>query len=148
MAKKKTVAIIGAGVSGLAAAKVFKEKGHEISVFERSHDLGGVWEPSRSYPGIQTQSPKDLYRYTEKAMPDRYPEWPSGAEVHAYLGSYADDHDLGAAISFGADVVSLARRPDGEPGWRLHISRGDGFQPRRTLILLRSVRANSARRTP
>lgn len=126
MATRKSVAIIGAGVSGLAAAKAFKEKGHEVAVFERSHDLGGVWEPSRSYPGIQTQSPKDLYRYTDKVMPRDYPEWPRGAEVHAYLGSYADDHDIRDAITFKAEVVSMVRRPDGVPGWRLEISRDGG----------------------
>ena len=129
MVKKKNVAVIGAGVSGLAAAKVFREKGHDVTVFERSHDLGGVWEPSRSYPDIQTQSPKQLYRYTDKAMPDDYPEWPKGPQVHAYLSSYADDHDLRDCIVYNADVRSMDRRPDGAAGWRLDISR-DGAAPK------------------
>ena len=60
MTKRKNVAIIGGGVSGLAAAKAFDERGHRVFGFERSHDFGGVWELSRSYPGVQTQSPKDL----------------------------------------------------------------------------------------
>ncbi len=126
MVKKKNVAIIGAGVSGLAAAKVFSDKGHDVRVFERSHDLGGVWEPSRSYPGIQTQSPKDLYRYTDKAMPESYPEWPGGAEVHAYLSAYADEFGLMDHCEFNADIRSMNRRPDGKPGWRLEISRSGG----------------------
>ena len=80
MVERKTVCVIGAGVSGLAAAKAFRERGHLVSVVERSHDLGGVWEPTRSYPEVQTQSPKDLYRYTSKPMPDDYPEWPKGPQ--------------------------------------------------------------------
>ena len=48
MVKRKTVAVIGGGVSGLAAAKAFAERGHIVVGFERTHDLGGVWEPSRS----------------------------------------------------------------------------------------------------
>ena len=56
MVKRKTVAVIGGGVSGLAAAKAFDERGHRVLGFERSHDFGGVWEPSRSYPDVQTQS--------------------------------------------------------------------------------------------
>ena len=123
MADKKSVAIIGAGVSGLAAAKVFKEIGHEVSVFERSHDLGGVWEPSRSYPGIQTQSPKDLYRYSDKAMPDSYPEWPNGAQVHDYLGDYANDHNLNRHIQFNTEIKSMNRRKDGKAGWSLSIAK-------------------------
>ncbi len=126
MAKKKNVAVIGAGVSGLAAARVFKQTGHTVSVFERSHDLGGVWEPSRSYPGIQTQSPKELYRYTDKAMPDNYPEWPNGAQVHEYLGAYADDHDLRDLIAFNTQITAMERRTDGEPGWTLSLTEEGG----------------------
>src|SRR6201987_4755053 len=85
MVKRKHVCVIGAGVSGLAAAKAFAARGHTVAIVERSSDLGGVWDPSRSYPDVQTQSPKDLYRYTDKAMPDSYPEWPKGPQVHAYL---------------------------------------------------------------
>ena len=76
MVRRKQVCIIGAGVSGLAAARRFAARGHQITIVERSGDLGGVWEPARSYPDVQTQSPKDLYRYTDKAMPESYPEWP------------------------------------------------------------------------
>lgn len=43
MVEKKKVCVIGAGVSGLAAAKAFKDRGHDVTVVERSHDLGGVW---------------------------------------------------------------------------------------------------------
>ncbi|MEM8689239.1 MAG: NAD(P)/FAD-dependent oxidoreductase [Pseudomonadota bacterium] len=125
---RKNVAVIGAGVSGLAAAKVFKAQGHTVQVFERSHDLGGVWEPSRSYPGIQTQSPKDLYRYTDKAMPDAYPEWPNGAQVHQYLTAYAHDHGLRDLICFNTHVDTMERRADGAPGWRLSL-KTDGQAP-------------------
>jgi cation diffusion facilitator CzcD-associated flavoprotein CzcO len=70
MVSPKHVCVIGAGVSGLATAKAFSTRGHRVTVVERSGDLGGVWEPARSYPEVQTQSPKDLYRYTDRAMPD------------------------------------------------------------------------------
>ena len=123
VAKKKNVAIIGAGVSGLSAAKAFKEIGHSITVFERSHDLGGVWEPTRSYPGIQTQSPKDLYRYTDKPMPDEYPEWPEGAQVHAYLDDYAGDHQLREHIQFETEIKSMDRHANGKAGWTLKVSK-------------------------
>ncbi len=125
MPSKKQVAIIGAGVSGLAAAKAFRERGHDVNVFERSHDLGGVWEPSRSYPGIQTQSPKDLYCYTDKAMPADYPEWPAGKQVHAYLSGYADERGLKDAIEFNTSVENMDRRAGGQPGWTLALSKNE-----------------------
>lgn len=121
MPKRKSVAVIGGGVSGLAAAKAFDERGHRVTGFERSHDIGGVWEPSRSYPDVQTQSPKDLYRYTDLAMPDDYPEWPKGPQVHAYLHAYADRHALSRLFRLNTNVVSMDRRTDGRPGWTLTI---------------------------
>ncbi|MEP1932809.1 MAG: NAD(P)/FAD-dependent oxidoreductase [Roseibium sp.] len=121
MTKRKTVAVIGGGVSGLAAAKAFDERGHRVIGFERSHDFGGVWELSRSYPDVQTQSPKDLYRYTDLPMPDDYPEWPKGPQVNAYLHAYADKHKLARLYQLNINVVSMDRRQDGAPGWVLTL---------------------------
>lgn len=39
----KRVAIVGAGVSGLASVKCCLEEGLEPTCFERSDDLGGLW---------------------------------------------------------------------------------------------------------
>jgi Fe-S oxidoreductase len=45
--KMKRVAIIGAGLSGLAAALALSEKGYETVIFEKSDRLGGrIWEIS------------------------------------------------------------------------------------------------------
>lgn len=126
MVKQKHVGIIGAGVSGLAAAKAFSARGHKITILERSGDLGGVWEPARSYPDVQTQSPKELYRYTDKAMPASYPEWPKGPQVHAYLQGYARDHGLDRAMRFNTSVRRMNRRADGQPGWSLDLQTSDG----------------------
>jgi ribulose 1,5-bisphosphate synthetase/thiazole synthase len=41
--KAKKVAVIGAGVSGLASAKHLKAAGLEIVIYERSSVSGGVW---------------------------------------------------------------------------------------------------------
>ena len=124
MVNRKKVAVIGGGVSGLAAAKAFDERGHRVVGFERSHDFGGVWELSRSYPDVQTQSPKDLYCYTDHPMPDDYPEWPKGPQVHAYLHSYAEKHRLSRLFHLNTNVASMDRRSDGQPGWTLTLEAG------------------------
>lgn len=123
---RKRVAVIGAGVSGLAAANAFLRQGHEVSVLERADDLGGVWEPSRSYPEVQTQSPKELYRYTGKAMPADYPEWPKGPQVHAYLSEYADENGVRERIRFGTRVALMERRENGRAGWTLDLEGPEG----------------------
>ena len=126
MVKQKNVCVIGAGVAGLTTAKTFTARGHKVTILERSGDLGGVWEPARSYPEVQTQSPKDLYRYTDKPMPDSYPEWPTGPQVHAYLAEYAREHGLMPKMRFNSSVVGMARRSSGLPGWLVEIQTPDG----------------------
>ncbi|MGC3937265.1 flavin-containing monooxygenase [Roseobacter sp. EG26] len=126
MPKRKKVAVIGGGVSGLAAAKAFDEKGHRVVGFERSHDFGGVWELSRSYPDVQTQSPKDLYCFTDHPMPDTYPEWPKGPQVHAYLHSYAAKHKLARLFRLNTNVAAMKPRTDGQPGWTLTLKAAGG----------------------
>lgn len=39
----RRVAVVGAGISGLAATKCCLEEGLEPTCFERSEDIGGLW---------------------------------------------------------------------------------------------------------
>jgi len=122
---KRRVCIIGAGVSGLVAAKVFAAAGREIVVVEKSAELGGVWAPSRSYPGVKTQTPRDLYCFSDFPMPSDYPEWPSGPQVYAYLCAYAEHFDVKKLIRFNTNVVE-ATRVDMRTGWRVRLADAHG----------------------
>lgn len=44
----RRVAVVGAGVSGLAAIKCCLEQGLEPTCFEQSEDIGGLWRYSVS----------------------------------------------------------------------------------------------------
>jgi cation diffusion facilitator CzcD-associated flavoprotein CzcO len=110
------VAIIGAGVAGLATAKVLIQAGHEVVVFDKTPDVGGVWSRTRRYPGLTTQSPKAQYSLSDFPMPKSYPEWPSGEQIQAYLAAYAARFGLDGALRLNTEVV--AARPAGD-GWIL-----------------------------
>ena len=43
------IGIIGAGVAGLATAKVLLQAGHDVVVFDSAPDVGGVWSRTRRY---------------------------------------------------------------------------------------------------
>ena len=117
------VGIIGAGVAGLATAKVLQQAGHEVAVYEKAPDVGGVWSRTRRYPGLTTQSPKAQYSLSDYPMPRDYPEWPTGAQVQAYLAGYASHFGLGPALRLGTGVTSAT--PAGGGGWT--ITTGDGL---------------------
>jgi len=109
------VGIVGAGVAGLTTAKVLKQAGHEVIVYDKSPDVGGVWSRTRRYPGLTTQSPKAQYSLSDFPMPRDYPEWPSGAQVQAYLAAYATHFGLDDALRLSTEVTSAVPAPDG--GW-------------------------------
>jgi cation diffusion facilitator CzcD-associated flavoprotein CzcO len=104
----KHVAIIGAGISGLVTAKVFSQRGHRVTVFEKADDLGGVWEKSRSYLGVATQTTRDEYAFSDFPMPADYPDWPSGMQVQRYLRNYAAYFDILKEILFRTTVNHIS----------------------------------------
>src|SRR4029453_4721644 len=59
-------------------------------------------------------------------MPDSYPEWPNGSQVHSYLTEYAKDYGLMPRMRFNSTVVGMRRRNSGIPGWLLEIQNSDG----------------------
>lgn len=47
----KRVAVIGAGPAGLSAATVAAERGHDVSLFDASHEIGGQFKIAMQIPG-------------------------------------------------------------------------------------------------
>ena len=110
------IGIIGAGVGGLIAAKIFIEEGFDCEVLERKGSLGGVWETG--YHSLRLQLPKDSYEFLDWPMPASYPEFPSCDQIVSYLNSYARHFRVVKKIQFNCRVDKLERRP-GEKGWTL-----------------------------
>jgi 2,4-dienoyl-CoA reductase (NADPH2) len=50
-AKKKKVAVIGAGPGGLSAATVAAQRGHDVTLFDASTEIGGQINIARKIPG-------------------------------------------------------------------------------------------------
>jgi cation diffusion facilitator CzcD-associated flavoprotein CzcO len=105
------VAIIGAGLAGLTTAKVLLQAGHDVEVFDKAPDVGGVWSRTRRYPGLTTQSPKAQYSFSDFPMPREFPEWPTGAQIQEYLADYADQFGVTPHLRLGTGVESVV--PDG-----------------------------------
>jgi hypothetical protein len=122
------VAIIGAGVAGLTTATVLRQAGHEVEVYDRAPDVGGVWSRTRRYPGLTTQSPARQYSFSDFPMPKGFPEWPTGAQVQEYLASYATASGLDPHLRLSTTVTHAGPRPEG--GWRVESQGQDGTSSR------------------
>lgn len=115
----KHIGIIGAGISGLTTAKAFIERGYRVTVLEKAGSVGGVWEHSRSYVGVATQTTRDEYAFSDYPMPAGYPLWPSGEQVQAYLEGYAKNFNVWQHIWFNVQVHSLSYR---EGAWHIQLT--------------------------
>ena len=120
-----TVAVIGAGFAGLATAKVLRQSGFEVTVFDKAPDVGGVWSSTRRYPGLRTQNNKGSYRLSDHPMPRSFPEWPSGEQVQAYLEGYVRRFGLQECLRLGTEVIGARLLAD-ESGWEVTTSDSDG----------------------
>ena len=118
------VGIIGAGVAGLTTAKVLKQAGHDVVVYDKAPDVGGVWSRTRRYPGLTTQSPKAQYSLSDFPMPRDYPEWPDGERVQAYFAAYARHFDLDPALRLSTEVTAAVPAPGG--GWTITAAGATG----------------------
>lgn len=116
------IGIIGAGLAGLSTAKILRQFGFDVVIFEREPDIGGVWAASRRYPGLTTQNPRETYAFSDFPMPADYPEWPSGAQVQAYLERYVDHFGFRDAIRLDTEVVAAS---PSATGWTIETRSGD-----------------------
>ncbi|CAH2036863.1 unnamed protein product [Thlaspi arvense] len=106
------VAIIGAGVSGLAAAKHLAH--HNPTVFEASDSVGGVWK-SCTYETTKLQSARVDYEFSDFPWPNRdETTFPSYVEILDYLESYAKHFDLLKFMKFSSKVIEVRYTGEGE----------------------------------
>ncbi|CAJ0940018.1 unnamed protein product [Ranitomeya imitator] len=93
----KTVAIIGAGISGLGAIKACVEEGLEPTCFERSNDIGGLWrftdeaEDGRAsiYKSLVTNVSKEIMSHSDFPMPEDFPNYLPHHKYFEYIKLYA-----------------------------------------------------------
>uniref|UniRef100_A0ACD5TVD8 Uncharacterized protein n=1 Tax=Avena sativa TaxID=4498 RepID=A0ACD5TVD8_AVESA len=99
------VAIIGGGISGLAAAKQLTP--YDPVVFEATASVGGVWKHC-AYRTTRLQTPRPDYEFSDYSWPNRDdPAFPTHSEIVDYLEGYADRFDLWRYIAFGSKVVDI-----------------------------------------
>ncbi len=116
------VCIIGAGSSGLAAAKTFAERGIPFDCLERESDIGGLWNEGTGtgivYDTTYLVSSRKYTGFEDYPFPDEYPTYPSHRETLAYLRAYAMHFGILDKIELNAKVSRAERAVD---GWRVQV---------------------------
>ncbi|HEX4778412.1 MAG TPA: NAD(P)/FAD-dependent oxidoreductase [Acidimicrobiia bacterium] len=119
-----TVAIVGAGMSGLLAAFRLQQAGVPFVIFEKNTEVGGTWWENR-YPGCRVDVPNHLYSYSFAQKED----WPQRFSPQAVLLEYfrqcADDFGVRDHIRFETEVSS-AQFDDARATWTLQVRTKEG----------------------
>jgi Flavin-binding monooxygenase-like len=121
-------AVIGAGSSGIAAAKALDERGVPFTCFEASDRLGGNWVfgnrngMSSAYRQLHINTSRDRMEYSDFPMPKTYPDYPHHTQIARYFDAYVDHFGFRDRIRFEMLVRRAERLPDG--AWELTLDDG------------------------
>ena len=124
MELKYDVVIIGAGLQGLAAAKIFLQLDPDLKllIVDSNLSIGGVWAKENLYHGLKTNNLRGTFEYTDFPMDDalgvKREEHIPGEIIHEYFRRYAEKHNLTRRIEFG-QKVTIAEKLG--MGWRLKL---------------------------
>jgi len=132
---RPSVAIIGAGFSGVGLGVALRRAGLEsFTIYERGDDVGGVWREN-TYPGAACDVPSYLYSYSWRQRRRWTRPCSPQQEILDYLRETAAEHDLYRHLRTGAEVQT-ATFDEAARRWRL-VARGtDGTEREDTADVL------------
>ncbi len=119
----KKVAVIGAGPSGIAAIKNFKDQDFNVTAFERCSGVGGNWrynDPSGHSSVFETThiiSSKYTSYYEDFPLPNDAADYPSHLELLRYFQAYTDHFDLERNIKFNTEVIHCSQEENDQ--WKI-----------------------------
>ncbi len=124
--KPTRIAVIGAGPSGLAAARALDRAGLDVVGFEASTDVGGLWDitnpRSTMYESAHLISSRTTTEFADFPMRSAV-DYPGHRELKKYFGEYADEFGLREKFRFGARVERVQRDAT---GWSVDGEHVDG----------------------
>lgn len=117
-----TVAIVGAGMSGMCMAITLCRAGiTDVTLFEKAPEVGGTWRDN-TYPGLSCDVASRFYQYTFAPNPTWSHFFSPGGEIQAYFARVADDFGLRDRIRFNTEIVDAAFVDD---KWRIRTAAGE-----------------------
>jgi cation diffusion facilitator CzcD-associated flavoprotein CzcO len=129
------LAVIGAGMTGLAAAIQAKDRGFRYRIFDSNVKVGGVWAVN-DYPGVAVDTPATYYSLSYELNPSWSNYYPVGSEYLRYLDSLVDKHGMREHIEFESEVLRI-QWIDEDQEWELTVVKKgrDSVKVRATAVM-------------
>lgn len=132
------ICIIGAGSSGVCAAKALLARGLAFDLFEKGSQLGGMWRyendngQSSAYRSLHIDTSRKSLGYPDFPVPADLPDFLSHEQVLQYLEAYADRFDVRRHVSFRTEVLRVVPDgPDAASRWSVALRTPDGGEETR-----------------
>jgi dimethylaniline monooxygenase (N-oxide forming) len=116
---QKQVCIIGAGSSGITAAKTLKDNGISYDCFEKGSKIGGNWRydndnrVSSAYRSLHINTNRDVMGYSDYFLTRDLPMFPHHSHIIKYFEEYAEHFGLLESITFNNAVLDITRNENG-----------------------------------
>lgn len=128
----RRVAVIGAGMSGLAAAKSLLDEQLVPVVFEQAAEIGGVWKYHEDLPGgggvmyrsLHTNTSRQTFAFSDFPLAESLPDYPERGAVLQYLQDYAAHFGLAPFVRFNTVVEVI--EPVEEGRWQVRTRSQEG----------------------
>jgi cation diffusion facilitator CzcD-associated flavoprotein CzcO len=127
MTKSLSVAVLGAGLGGLAAGVKLKEAGfNDVVILEKAAKVGGTWRDN-SYPGCCCDVPVALYQYSFAPSLSWSHIFPRYNEIQKYTEDLADNFGLRPHLKMG-DEAKTAVWDDARAVWKITTATGKIYE--------------------
>jgi 4-hydroxyacetophenone monooxygenase len=103
-APRFSCAVVGAGISGLAAAYRLRQVGIDVTVFEKSDGVGGTWRDN-VYPGCRVDVPNQLYSFSFAQSDEWAGRYSAQSDLLTYLERVSAELQLHSCIRFDHEVT-------------------------------------------
>jgi thioredoxin reductase len=132
--------VIGAGSSGIAAAKALYLAGVPFDCFEKGSVIGGNWVydnpngQSACYDTLEINTSCPRMAYSDFPMPADFPDYAVHHQVRDYFEAYVDHFGFRHTITFDTSVEEVTRNADGT--WQVRIAGPNGQETREYAAVL------------
>lgn len=129
------VCVIGAGSSGIAAAKALYEGAVPFECYEAGPVVGGNWVyenpngTSACYDSLEINTSCPRMAFSDFPMPDDYPDYALHHQVADYFSAYVEHFGFGHTITFDTRVDAVSQADpgaSGAPRWQVTVTGPSG----------------------
>jgi 4-hydroxyacetophenone monooxygenase len=124
------VAIVGAGLSGIAAAIQLKQAGIPFTLFDKNPSVGGTWFENR-YPGCGCDTPNHFYSYSFELNARWSQYYSKRDELLSYCKHCVDKYAVTENLRLSTQVLA-AKYDQSDHIWRVRSRLANGEEQMET----------------